>query len=167
MFYQETRREKQQYNKRQASKLVGFIYVCMVASIYSKPRVLVSLNWRRVHIQGLCDTYCHLELLLAPRGSRRGLKDSRSVKTSWTLALALWQRLGVSTCNKMREACVLAGRDRIRMHALVSFLAFSRTCARSFLDHEARHAASPDNWDTYLARLKLQPCIAPLCMSGR
>ena len=56
--------------------------VCMVASIYSKPRVIVSLNWRRVHIQGLCDTYCHLKLLLAPRGSRRGLKDSRSVKTS-------------------------------------------------------------------------------------
>ena len=34
----------------------------------------------------------------------------------------------------MREACVLAGRDGIRMHALVSFLAFSRTCARSFID---------------------------------
>ena len=59
----------------------------------------------------------------------------------------------------MREACVLAGRDGIRMHALVSFLAFSRTCARSFLDREAHHAASPDNWDTYLARLKLQQRI--------
>ena len=41
-----------------------------------------SLNRRRVRVQGLYNTCCHLELLPTPRGSRRGLEDSRSPELS-------------------------------------------------------------------------------------